>query len=97
MSDLLHDDDLKTERDTAREPAKVWLNWWQRVASRDEACDECGAPARRFGEVYPNCCGPYPSKDAAETMARDQLSDDIEDYGAPQDLYLGAYPEGERP
>lgn len=85
MTDLLHDDDLKTER--AVEPAKGWNNWWRFVVPH-------GFPIGTDFRM-----GPHPSKDVAQTRAQPELNALFARVDYPDDCveYLGAYPEGERP
>lgn len=76
------------EREAATEPPKRWRNWW---LSRSDVI-------RRTGERFPAGTAYegdrlWPSKDAAETAALNQLREDA----YLPDQYIGAYPEGERP
>lgn len=91
--DLLTDDDLKTER--ATEPPKRWFNWSASVNDAVYECS-CGRDVRvRAGVArLPHCPTAHPSKDIAESKA---LAD-MQDVGrALYWIYLGAFPEGERP
>jgi hypothetical protein len=91
MSHLLTDDDLRTEREPLKEPAKAWRNWWIAVGYFDDEIQSY-AP----GDVYPGI-KLWPSKDVAESAAAKQAVDS--DYASGDGLaeYLGALPEGERP
>jgi hypothetical protein len=98
MSDLLTDLDLAPERETLKEPPKRWRNWWREATGNESPPCDCGYVVFPY-EVYPDCpCGgTYPSKDTAETTAREQIAFDRLQYGYDTDEYLGAFPEGERP
>lgn len=95
MSELLTDDDLKTER--ATEPPKRWRNWWRATMPLD--CMDCGhEPA--VGVPYGGCNCPsavFPSRDIAETEAADDLNYQVAAWGHQLEEYLGAFPEGEQP
>lgn len=95
MTDLLHDDDLKTERETAIEPRKRWRNK-MRAKERIEFHNFTYEADDLF-QAGPD----YPSKDAAEAAALDFLCCALD---RPRDdeilasvaEYLGAFPvEGE--
>lgn len=91
MSDLLTDDDLRTERGPVKEPAKRWRNWYVALKHITKRTGERYEP----GEVYPSPCA-WPSKDIAVTKATiDQRPDSSHALGDAE--YLGAFPEGERP
>lgn len=79
--------DLKPRADVepTKEPAKRWWNWWEMPCD----CVFNGADAAK-GDICPGS-GVYPSKDLAETAALEGMRE------ASAPVYLGAFPEGERP
>ncbi len=92
MSDLLTTPELV--REVAKEPPKRWRNWWHAPCDGVGECVFTGKlTAWRAGEAYPGF-RVYPSRDAAETSAKEIVSGR---YGGPIANYIGAYPEGERP
>lgn len=92
--DLLRDEDLRTEREEVKEPAKRWRNWWRAPYDGVAECVFTGKlTARRAGEAYPGF-RVYPSQDAAETSVKEIVTGR---YGGLVANYLGAYPEGDRP
>lgn len=91
MTDVLTDDDLKTEK--ARE--KRWRNWWLFLEPQWFQCVVCGfAEDVGVGDKRAGHCKFYASVEEATAAARelDRLSDPSVDR-----MWLGAYPEGERP
>lgn len=95
MSDLLHDDDLRTEREPVKEPAKRWRNWYRNKTNRpvriiwNDGSDDL--PSGVFpGEDW------FPSFELAEQHALEFIEACTFDDGALVE-WLGAYPEGERP
>jgi len=99
--DLLRDEDLRTEREEAREPAKRWRNWWRFNIS---ALSFDGGTVYERGKSY---AGPmaFPSREVAEQRALDKLARSSvtrrrtgrKERFAEHVEYLGAFPEGERP
>jgi len=89
MTDLLQDDDLKTEGEVAREPAKAWKNKWRVFVPHicATANDEPRPPGIYWSPET------YPSREIAEQKARDYLAYDGE---VRVKEHLGAFPvEGE--
>lgn len=79
----------------ATEPPKRWRNWWRNgPAASAFRCNICGSRGHTYGphEVFRNHCRVFPSKDAAETRAAEQM----QQWRSCAD-YLGAFPEEERP
>lgn len=96
MSDLKPDAELV--RETAKEPAKRWRNWWRLYPPAWAMCDTCFAmhntPSIAVFD-YNGCCEVWPSKDIAESRAdRVEYTEGCEPHMVE---YLGAFPEGERP
>lgn len=90
MSDLLTTPELV--REVAKEPSKRWRNWWLTHVPATLVCRVCGAKdGVEPGTIYDSHCRTYPSQDAAETHAAEIAEPDEER------LYIGAFPEGERP
>lgn len=92
MSDL----SLKERQETATEPPKRWRNWWRSVGlSQRMRCNICGVsfaalPKATF--TFDHCLT-FASQAEAEASAA-QI-DDPEMHSVV--LYIGAFPEGERP
>lgn len=98
MSDLLTDEDLRTEREPVKEPAKNWVNWWRSLETHESCCGPLQPPNTVYAELCVPCgVGPHPSRDVAETWAHEMMREDMAEYGRYTDEYLGAFPEGERP
>lgn len=90
--DIVESDD--TNPSTVKEPAKRWRNWWHSMG------DNPSGPWRDGDQENPQCDPtPYPSKDVAEQKADEQLEKMLATPHANAELlvYLGAFPEGERP
>lgn len=89
---VLWDDELRTEREPAKEPSKRWRNWYRAKL----ACDVC-APNQTLsmepGGVFYG--SPHPSKEIAEQRAFDEMASNGENARAIE--YRGAFPEGEQP
>ena len=80
----------RTEKVTA--PPKRWFNWWFSHGESDEG------PWRDGDQSNPQPDPtPYPSRDAAETVANAQVEKMRVDQGPWLLTYLGAYPEGQKP
>jgi hypothetical protein len=90
MTDLLTTPELA--REPVKEPAKRWFNWWFSHGQSDNGPWRCGDQSNPQHDPTP-----YPSKDAAETVANAQFEKMRVDQGPWLLTYLGAYPEGERP
>lgn len=104
--DLLRDEDLRTEREKAREPAKRWRNWWR--ANIRQFSLVLDANGRETGEEQLREAGEewcsvaiFQSKDEAERRALEIQLDAADEATAfdcaPLLTYLGAFSEGERP
>lgn len=76
------------ERETVREPAKAWFNWWRIISVRS------GFP---LGIKFK--MGPHPSRDVAESRAHAEQIDLFTRTRVPPNSaeFVGALPEGERP
>lgn len=68
MTDLLHDDDLKTERETASEPAKRWRNRYRARQVFTATCKGVPYATLQPGELFWGHTV-WPSKEIAETQA----------------------------
>lgn len=90
MIDTLEPD---VARETAKEPARRWVNQWQAITDCFEICTNCNGHRVHRRRAVLTCCCPdvFPSKDIAETAAAATHP--------PPELvkYVGATPEGERP
>lgn len=84
------------ERETLREPAKRWRNKWR--AEFFNVCERCRV-FHHAGEIYWDCCDPvWPSRDAAESSAAEQVAYQIANEGVTLEEHLGAFPvDGEAP
>ena len=87
MSDLLTDDDLRTEREPVKEPSKRWVTHW-----RSKRPGFVIGRLYDVGDVYvsPRV---FPSRDIADSAAAEQLT--RPEMAAHWD-YIGAHP-GEAP
>ena len=93
MSELWTPDlDTQVTPEKAKKPATKWRNKWVALVDHGEPCDGCGDPGTQRGEVYFNCCEPFESRDLAETIAAEQIADDLKEFGQINDTYLGAFP-----
>jgi len=80
---------LWTENDPIEKPASRWVNRWIVMRAHATGCTVCGAVASfAAGEIVQTHCRTYPSRDVAETMAREVL-DDATRSGVG---WLGAFP-----
>ncbi len=83
-------------------PAPKWHVWWQaRRNQRGAMCSVCGLMiALTPGQIYRSHCRVFPSKDTAETWARELIAIMQEqlaiDFGN-NPLIFWAMPVGERP
>lgn len=89
MTDVLDNPETRG----ATKPAQRWWNWWFSHG------DDSNGGVWRDGDATNPACDPtaYPSRDAAETVANDQLERMRLDQGPFLLTYLGAFPDGERP
>ena len=86
--DLLEDRDLSPEK--VRAPARKWRNWGLFSVFLTGRCKACKKSFEcKPGDIYGGCCFVWPSRDTAETYARENPIEGVK--------YLGAYPEGSRP
>lgn len=91
--DVLWDDELRTEREPAKEPPRRWRNWWRADAAWRKRCVVCGhVEPVAAGRIYSAHCSTHPSKDIAETVAARLYTNPR--YGR---TYLGAFPDEEQP
>lgn len=84
--------DLLTERDLAREPVKEplkgWRNWWRCELGGHKVLLRNGRTVRlRAGEEWRGRL--WPSRDICVTVATESKATNV--------VWLGAFPEGERP
>lgn len=80
-------------REAANAPPTRWMNWW-RIVETCKFGGEITAPGVHPGNRI------WPSKDAAESAALELIQVHAEIAAASSTLppiWLGAYPEGERP
>ena len=103
---LLTDDDLRTERAPVKEPAKRWFMWWLAKASGVSLTVVESSVSYELPKNEPwQAPAIYPSRDAADTEARDIIGKirapypDVSERDFSELIleYLGAYPDGERP
>lgn len=88
MSQLLTDEDLRTEREPVKEPPKRWLTVWRCKKSSNTRLG-----VFKSGQIYtPEKI--YPSRDIADAKAAQWLA--VKSRAHIWE-YLGAFPEGERP
>lgn len=95
MSDLLSDLDLAPKRERVREPAREWRNWWRAPHAGVSVSRKTGRIIEvSEGEVF-SSEGTHPSKEIAEMVALNRQREHPPQYKPL--IYLGAFPEGERP
>lgn len=93
MSELLTDDDLRTEREPVSDEPAMWRNWWRALRAFKNECDGTihGADSIVRGALV------HPSKEAAERCAAEDDAEELARRGFLTAKYLGALPVGERP
>lgn len=91
--DLLRDEDLRTEREEVKEPAKRWRNRYRALV---DYYDSGTRQHRRPGDEWWGF-RLWPSREVAEQAAADHIKRHQPRSDVWLDEWIDAFPEGERP